>query len=153
MKEQPKWHDRAQKRAQIGGEAEEAFARQTRCHCGGIWNFIGDIYPGCPDFTCIECSQLAEVKTSPISINTGNISVSVEPWQHYPPDLALVTKINRTWKAGYKHQIEPVGRPLASTHTGAARVDGKNLGSTAFILISWNDFQDFNKNRLPLPFP
>jgi len=129
------WHDDENKRKQHGDELEKLFAKQVRCSCvgKGKFIFIGDRYPGCPDFTCEYCGQLVDVKNSPQAEQTGNISVSAKPWSGYPDQLLLVTKISGKWIGEYKRFIHVQNRrPYKPTHAARA---------TEFYLISWKPFQ------------
>jgi hypothetical protein len=127
------WHDNAKTRKEIGDELEQQFEKQVRCHCGGRFSFIGDRYKGCPDFTCESCGQLADVKTSPQAIKTGNIAVSARPWAGYPDEMLLVTNIDGKWIGQYKRFIVVKNsRPFESTHRTQA---------TSFHLIAWSQFR------------
>lgn len=132
-----KWHDSAEKRKAIGDSAEREFEKEVRCVCGGRFAFIGDSYPGCPDFTCEQCGALVDVKSSPQSKQTGNLAVSSIPWRNYPGDLLLVTNVSGKWIGEYKRNIILVGREQSPTHSP----DGSQLGATRFYLISWKTFR------------
>lgn len=131
------WHANADTRKAIGDEVEKAFAQTIACHCGGHFQFIGDAYPGCPDYTCDNCGQLVDVKSSPQAEQTGNLSVSVVPWGKYPDDLLLVTRIDGRWIGEYKRNIQPVSKDHAPTHC-STNTPFKN---TRFHLIAWKDFK------------
>lgn len=131
------WHDNAAVREAVGKTAESDFASSIVCHCGGRFKFIGDSYPGCPDFTCDICGQLVDVKISPQAERTGNLAVSVIPWRHYPDDLLLVTIINGRWLGEYKQHIQIVSGDRAPTHAST----GTRLKNTRFNLISWKTFR------------
>lgn len=129
------WHSDPNTRRAIGDNAEKLFAEQVRCHCGGEFDFIGTLRPGFPDFTCMLCGQLVDVKASPQSERTGNISVSERPWEGYPDDMLLVTRIGERWLAEYKRHICVSNKiPFASTHSG-----------TRFHLIAWSQFKDISE--------
>lgn len=126
------WHSNPKTRKAIGDAAEQLFAQQVRCSCGGQFDFVGDRGPGFPDFTCDYCGQLADVKASPQSEKTGNIAVSAIPWERYPDDMLLVTLIRGRWLAEYKRNITlSNSRPRASTHSG-----------TDFHLVAWAQLRD-----------
>lgn len=128
-----KWHEDAKTRANIGDQAESRFARDVRCHCGGEFTFIGNAYPGCPDFTCSNCEQLVDIKYSPQAERTGNIAVSAIPWSKYPDDLLLITFYHGKWIAGYKRDIRTSNNdPFAPTHRSRA---------TRFYLIACDQLQ------------
>ena len=131
------WHASVENRKAVGDQGERSFAASIICVCGGHFRFIGDAYPGCPDFTCDTCGQLVDVKSSPQSERTGNLAVSVIPWRHYPDDLLLVTKINGRWIGEYKRNIQLVVKDRAPTHNSA----DAQFGNTRFHLIAWKDFK------------
>lgn len=111
------WHDDVKTRASFGERAEAQFKRDVRCHCGGAFAFIGDRYPGCPDFTCEKCGQLVDIKYSPQVERTNNIAVSAIPWSRYPDDLLLVTFYRGKWVTAYKRDIITINDdPFAPTH-------------------------------------
>src|SRR3990167_8521161 len=97
-----KWHDDANIRKRGGDAAENLFTAEVACLCGGQFNFIGELRPGFPDFTCNFCGQLVDVKSSPQAERTGNISVSAIPWDNYPPDVLIVIKIKGVWIGQFK---------------------------------------------------
>lgn len=129
------WHYNPKTRKAIGDHAEMLFEKQVRCSCGGQFSFIGDSYPGCPDYTCEYCGQLADVKSSPQSDKTGNIAVSAIPWENYPDDLLLATIVNGQWVAEYKRNIRVSNqRPFDSTHSG-----------TKFHLVACRQFRSISE--------
>ena len=126
------WHDDPIIRQQIGDQAEKQFPLQVRCHCGGTFQFVGDRRAGFPDFTCENCGQLVDVKNSPQAERTGNIAVSVQPWEGYHEHMLLVTKVRGQWIGQYKMFIYFASRgPLEPTHT---------VRATRFHLIPWKQF-------------
>lgn len=132
------WHESAERREQLGKELERRFTKTVRCACGGDFKYIGDMKPGIPDFTCEDCGQLVDVKYSPQAESTGNLSVSAIPWQHYPEDLLLVTRIRGKWLGEFKRYIEPEpGVPRQPTH----HLINRRLGNTQWRLISWRRFR------------
>ncbi len=127
------WHDNADTRKKYGDELEDLFVQSTRCSCGGQFEFIGDKKAGWPDFTCDNCGQLVDVKSSPQAEQTGNIAVSATPWKNYPEDLLLVTRIKGDWIGEYKKFIRTLNdQPFSPTH---------NSRPTRFFLISWKQFR------------
>ena len=134
------WHEDAGTRQKIGNEYEQAFAEQVICRCGGQFNFIGNSYPGCPDFQCGDCGQLVDVKGSPQFEQTGNISVSAIPWGNYPSDLLLVTCIRSRWIGEYKKYIFKISDVFLTTHHSKHSY----LGNTNYRLISWKEFRDLD---------
>lgn len=129
------WHSDPRTRRAIGDDAEKLFAAQVRCHCGGEFDFIGTLRPGFPDFTCMLCGQLVDVKASPQAERTGNISVSVRPWEGYPDDMLLVTVIGGRWLGEYKRNICLANHSaLDSTHAG-----------TKFHLVAWSQFKEISE--------
>lgn len=132
-----KWHEDENNRKQIGDSTEKLFEKQVRCYCGGKFNFIGNLRAGFPDFTCENCGQLVDVKSSPQSEKTGNIAVSAIPWSNYPDEMFLVTRIKGQWIGEYKKHIRPKNtNPFAPTHHGAGK-----FKNTEFHLIAWRNFQ------------
>jgi hypothetical protein len=126
------WHQNASTRKRGGDRAEQRFAKQVRCHCGGQFRFVGKLRPGFPDFTCENCGQLVDVKSSPQAEQTGNLAVSAIPWSHYPDEMLLVTQINGQWIGEYKRYISVQNyKPYRPTHAARA---------TEFYLISWKAF-------------
>src|SRR3990167_7514514 len=112
-----KWHNNADERKRGGDEVEKIFQNKVNCSCGGAFKFIGDSYPGCPDYTCENCGQLIDVKSSPQAERTGNIAVSIIPYSNYPDDLLLVTLIKGQWLGEYKMYISQKNlRPFKPTH-------------------------------------
>jgi len=133
-----KWHDDANTRARIGNEVEDKFSDAVICSCGGRFNFIGDSYPGCPDFTCENCGQLVDVKSSPQAERTGNLSVSVVPWSNYPDELLIVMQIAGRWIGEYKRYIQLLdSAPQKATHHS----QHPKFGNTSFHLIAWKNFR------------
>jgi len=127
------WHENAVTRKRGGDQAENLFAKEVRCHCGGHFEFIGSLRPGFPDFTCDYCGQLVDVKSSPQAEQTGNLAVSAIPWSHYSYNTLLVTKINGEWIGEYKLYISVKNHsPYQPTHKSRA---------TKFHLISWKPFR------------
>lgn len=136
------WHNDANNRKRGGDEAEKLFAKQVKCHCGGTFQFIGDRYKGCPDFTCDHCGQLADVKSSPVAERTGNLSVSAIPWKKYPDEMLLVAKIRGKWIGEYKQFIQVQDKtPRKPTHNG----NHSYLKNTEFILICWKGFRNLKE--------
>lgn len=131
------WHDHPEIREAIGTVSENDFSAHIVCICGGRFKFIGDSYPGCPDFTCDNCGQLVDVKSSPQAQYTGNLSVSVIPWSHYPDDLILATKIDGEWIGEYKRNIQLVSKDNTPMHQSVH----PTLKNTRFHLISWAKFK------------
>lgn len=132
-----KWHDNAHTRKAIGDKSEGSFTEQVHCHCGGYFNFIGSLRPGYPDFTCSECGQLVDVKSSPQAEQTGNLSVSAIPWNNYPGDMLLCAFVKGQWIGEYKGKISTKNiRPFAPTHNSR----DSQLGNTEWYLISWRNF-------------
>ena len=132
------WHDDANTRKSIGDEVESLFESTVTCACGGRFRFVGHLRPGFPDFTCETCGQLVDVKASPQAERTGNISVSAIPWQNYPDEMILVTRIGGEWIGEYKHLIQ-VENHAAFQPTHARR--HQELGNTRWHLISWRNFR------------
>jgi len=133
------WHADENKRKAIGDEYEDLFPQQVNCHCGGAFVFVGNVKRGFPDFTCDNCGQLADVKSSPQSERTGNIAVSQIPWDNYPDDMLLVTNIGGQWLGAYKRHIDLGSVSRAPTHAQAGR-----FASTRFYLIGWRQFRSLN---------
>jgi hypothetical protein len=134
-----KWHDDANTRKEIGAGYERQFENEIRCHCGGSFSFIGSQQAGFPDFTCDNCGQLVDVKSSPQAERTGNIAVSAIPWSHYPDDMLLVAYVKGRWIGEYKQNITVKNKnPFAPTH----RSNNSNLKNTDFHLVSWRQFRD-----------
>lgn len=131
------WHANVESRKTVGDAYEVEFADSIRCHCGGAFQFIGDGFAGCPDFTCDNCGQLVEVKGSPQAERTGNIAVSAIPWSHYPNDMLLVTKIKGRWIGEYKGRIGSVSEVYMPTHHST----DKKFHNTRFRLIPWKTFR------------
>lgn len=132
------WHDDAKIRKAMGDELETLFKSDVTCACGGRFVFIGDALPGSPDFTCNNCGRLVDVKSSPQAEQTGNIAVSAKPWQNYPDDMLLVTRINEAWIGEFKKFIITRNqRPFEPTHNSR----GTHLKNTRFYLISWKQFK------------
>ena len=131
------WHDDAKAREKVGKDAEREFENEVKCSCGGKFDFIGDRYAGCPDYTCEICGQLVDVKSSPQAEQTGNLAVSVIPWGKYPDELLLVTRIRGTWIGEYKQNISIVSSNNSPTHN-STNTPYKN---TSFHLISWKKFK------------
>ena len=130
------WHKSFSARKQIGDVLENRFSKEVHCSCGGAFRFIGDEYPGCPDFTCEYCGLLVDIKYSPQAERTGNLSISSRPWNGYPEDLIIVTSINFGWVGQVKRLITPLNnRPLQSTHRERA---------TSFVLIPLKNFVPLN---------
>lgn len=130
------WHDSFRTRKKIGDVLEQRFPNEVRCSCGGEFRFIGDTYPGCPDFTCDYCGLLVDVKHSPQAAQTGNLAISSRPWDGYPDDLFIVTDTGKGWIGQAKSHISTLNRrPLQSTHQKRA---------TTFVLIPLSSF-------IPLP--
>jgi hypothetical protein len=134
----PTWHADPAIRRAIGDTVEDQFRQTVRCHCGGSFAFTGDAYRGAPDYTCENCGLLVDVKASPQSERTGNISVSVRPWDGYPEDLLLVTLVGERWLAEYKRNIVTTG-PFPSTHNG-----------TSYCLIAWCQFKEISEFGLKI---
>jgi hypothetical protein len=127
------WHENAVTRKHGGDQVEHLFTKEVRCHCGGEFQFIGNLRPGFPDFTCDRCGQLVDVKSSPQAEQTGNLAVSAIPWSHYPCDMLLATKIHGEWIGEYKLHISVKNpMPYSATHRSRA---------TKFHLISWKPFR------------
>lgn len=136
------WHNDPNRRKAMGDSGEDSFAAQCICPCGGHFDFIGDRRIGFPDFTCDNCGQLVDVKTSEQAERTGNLAVSSIPWDHYPEDMLLATCINGKWIAEYKRNIRPKNsRPFDPTHNS----QGSHLKNTSFYLISWKCFRPWSK--------
>jgi len=135
-----KWHDNENTRKRLGDEAEKLFEQQVRCRCGGHFKFIGDAWKGCPDFTCENCGQLVDVKSSPQSEETGNIAVSARPWADYPDEMLLVTRIKGRWIGEYKRHIAINGQPRKSTHNSTHSY----LKNTEWYLIPWKNFPNLS---------
>lgn len=136
-----RWHDSSITRKKLGDAAEQEFARVHVCSCGGHFSFIGDVRAGFPDFTCDHCGRLVDVKSSPQSEKTGNISVSAIPWQRYPEDMLLVTCIGDRWIGEYKRNIHistPAREPTHDRNIGP-------YGNTRWYLIPWRDFRDLEQ--------
>lgn len=132
-----KWHDSAITRKKIGDASESNFTQAVRCYCGGTFNFIGNLRKGFPDFTCSECGQLVDVKSSPQAERTGNLSVSAIPWNRYPGDMLLCAFINGKWIGEYKGKISTQNiRPFSPTHNSR----DSHLGNTEWYLICWRKF-------------
>jgi hypothetical protein len=126
------WHQNAATRKRGGDRSEKLFARQVCCHCGGSFRFVGNVRHGFPDFTCENCDQLVDVKSSPQAERTGNLAVSAIPWSHYPDNMLLVTQVNGVWIGEYKKFISTENQtPYRPTHRARA---------TEFYLISWRNF-------------
>lgn len=131
------WHNSATTRKKIGDASESNFIQAVRCYCGGSFRFIGDLQAGYPDFTCSECGQLVDVKSSPQAEKTGNLSVSAIPWSNYPHDMLLCAFIKGEWIGEYKSQISPKNiKPFSPTHNSR----DSHLGNTEWYLISWRNF-------------
>lgn len=132
-----RWHDSANIRKRGGDAAESGFAAQVRCHCGGQFNFIGNLRAGFPDFACDNCEQLVDVKSSPQAERTGNLAVSAIPWSHYPDDMLLAAFIGGRWIGEYKRDIQPSNqKPYEPTHRDRP---------TRYHLISWRGFRSLSE--------
>jgi hypothetical protein len=132
------WHDDEKTRKALGDKAEKAFSEKFRCYDGGQFVFIGNQYPGCPDFTCDTCGRLVEVKISPQMEQTGNIAVSAIPWDEYPDNLLLVTFVDERLLGEYKEFISLQERTARKpTHNGTGK-----FKNTKFYLISWKQFRE-----------
>lgn len=133
------WHDSADARKAIGDNLQDLFRDCVTCACGGHFDFIGGFHPGFPDFTCENCGQLVEVKSSPQAERTGNLAISAIPWTHYPDDVLIVTCIKGKWIGEFKKNITPINRnPNPPTHQS----QHKTFKNTEWFLISWKNFRD-----------
>lgn len=127
-----KWHANAQTRHKLGTQLEDRFQDEWQCGCGGDFAFIGDNYPGCPDFTCDNCGLLVDIKYSPQAEKTNNLAISARPWNGYPDDLLIVTSYKGNWVGQAKKQITPLNtRPFDATH---------KTRPTKFFLIPLRNF-------------
>lgn len=135
-----KWHDDANRRKHGGDVAESLFAAQVRCHCGGRFSFVGNVKAGFPDFTCENCGQLVDVKSSPQSERTGNLSISAIPWQGYPDEMLLVTRIKGIWLGEYKRHIVVKEQPRQPTHNSRHAY----LKNTEWYIIPWKNFREIS---------
>src|SRR3972149_7196801 len=130
-----KWHDDADNRKRGGDKAEKSFAESVHCFCGGEFKFINTFGY---DFTCENCGQLVDVKSSPQAEKTGNIAVSAVPWSKYSDDLLIAIFIHGEWIGEYKKFIRVINsKPYDPAHHSGH----KTLKNTEFHLISWRQFK------------
>jgi len=131
------WHSNANTRKRGGDQAEKLFAKHVLCHCGSRFKFIGNRRKGFPDFTCENCGQLVDVKSSPQAEQTGNIAISAIPWSHYHDETLIAVFIHGEWIGQYKQFIYvPDPEPRKPTHDGRHSY----LKNTDWHLISWKSF-------------
>ena len=133
------WHEDTDERKRIGEQMQDLFQKSVRCSCGGKFKFIGDLQAGFPDFTCDYCSQLVDVKSSPQAERTGNLSVSAIPWNNYPDDVLLVTRIKGRWLGEFKRNIATIN---AKANEPTHKSQHESLKNTQWFLISWRVFSE-----------
>ena len=114
----PSWHEKTENRIAYGSELEKIFAEEWACAlCGGKFEFVGNTYKGRPDFRCSSCDHLVDVKRT--KRRDGTMPVSAEPWQRYPDDMTLVTRMDGVWIGQVKSEIRTDGAMQTPKHKSA----------------------------------
>ena len=129
-------HGSETKRKDFGLPLEEEFAKKFVCECGGKFRKSKRYWE--PDLTCDACGQKVDIKSSPQTARTGNLSVSAKMWHKYDEDVLIVTNVSGTWLGGDKAEIEEncgcIDKPLDSTHAKTGGYDGGAYASSFYLI-------------------
>lgn len=117
-----KWDENAEARKKIGDESEIVFTNMVACKCGGKFTRYANT-PGQPDFRCESCGQLVDVKSSPVTNQTGNITVSARPWHNYTDSTLVAAMVDYKWLGNYKKNISVTNpAPYVPAHSSTNTV-------------------------------
>lgn len=112
------WHESEQARQAIGDRAESEFARRVVCHCGGRFDYIGNLKFSV-DFTCENCGQLVDVKST--DARFPNVVVSKIPFDKYPDDLLIVAYAGGEFLGALRGGLTGISGPFEPTHAPGAK--------------------------------
>lgn len=126
------WHESEEARQAVGDLAEREFARRVRCHCGGAFDYIGNLKFSV-DFTCEHCGQLVDVKNS--SPQFTNVTISEVPFNRYSDDTLIVVYGAGVFTGALRRDIHNAIGPFASTHA-----PGRKFKATRFYKVPNSNF-------------
>src|SRR5689334_2486360 len=106
-------HANENNRKGYGLEIEEKFQLEVLCSCGR--HFVKSPNPFTCDFVCKICKTKVDVKFSPKTQQTWNITISANAWNKYANDTLIVTYASGTWYGAEKWDIQ-VNDEHESTH-------------------------------------
>ena len=128
------WHSDQSKRQAVGINAEVVFQRDFICKCGGSFDaYYKEKKPGSPDFKCLKCGQLVEVKTSKKGRKYNAITISQVPFDNYDENV-IIAWLDEfgTWEGVYRKNAVTVGGVREPAH--------KEKGTRYYVVRTSNFF-------------